>query len=86
VKPTAGDVRCIVYGHLTRTGVWNLRKSWDTTPPTRERLARFAATVASIGNPQAVIDLLVHTLRLPTLHVAEPPQLYGPEEHDAVPF
>ncbi len=86
VKPTTGDVRCIVYGHLTRMGVWNLRTCWESTPPTPERLARFAAIVTSLGEPQAVIDQLAHTLRLPSIHVAEPLQLYGPEEHDAVPF
>jgi hypothetical protein len=86
VKPTAGDVRCIVYGHLTRMGVWNLRTGWETTLPTRERLARFAAAVAGFGNPQAVIDLLTDSLRLPATQVAEPPQLYAREKHDAVPF
>lgn len=86
VKPTAGDVRCIVYGHLTRMGVWNLRTGWEISLPTRERLARFAAAVANFGNPQEVIDLIAHTQRLPTTRVAEPPQLYGIEEHDAVPF
>jgi adenine-specific DNA methylase len=86
VKPTAGDVRCIVYGHLTRMGVWNLRKSWDRTASTEERLARFAAAVTSFGNPRNVIDLITHSQRLPTTRVAEPPQLYGTEEHDAVSF
>jgi hypothetical protein len=86
VKPTAGDVRCIVYGHLTRMGVWNLRTGWDTTLPTHERLARFAAAVAAFGNPRIVIDLLSDSLHLPATRVAEPIEFYGPEEHDAVPF
>lgn len=44
IKPTAGDMRCIVYGHLTRMGVWRLRASWVADMPARERLARFAET------------------------------------------
>ena len=34
--PTRGDTRCIVFGHLTRLAVWNLRLTWDrafTTSP-----------------------------------------------------
>ena len=32
MKPTSGDIRCIIYGHLTRIAIWNLRKSWTVSP------------------------------------------------------
>jgi putative DNA methylase len=59
MKPTSGDIRCIVYGHLTRMGIWNLRKAWDTGAPTSQRLARFAQALTAICKPQVVIDSLV---------------------------
>jgi hypothetical protein len=67
-------------------GVWKLRNSWDSNSSTGERLARFTATIAGFGNAHEVIDLIAQTQRLPTTRVAESPQLYGTEEHDAVPF
>ena len=38
VKPTAGDVRCVTYGHLIRLAVWNLRKEWDKKAPVAEKM------------------------------------------------
>jgi len=72
VKPTVGDTRCIVFGHLTRMCVWKLRVAWDTDSPTRERLARFAAAVAEYGDPQAVINSLSLRAPLSATRVAEP--------------
>jgi hypothetical protein len=86
VKPTAGDVRCIVYGHLARIAVWNLRTSWETEVPTRDRLSRFAAAVAAIGNSQTVIDMIVNNHHLPTMRVSEPFKPYGLAKDDAIPF
>ena len=54
-KPTAGDTRCIVFGHLTRMAVWNLRKDWDAEPPVHERLARFAEVVSDLADPEALL-------------------------------
>ena len=31
-RPTRGDARCIVFGHLTRMAIWNLRKDWNLSP------------------------------------------------------
>ncbi len=58
MKPTAGDIRCMVYGHLTRIAIWHLRESWDRLQPTNERLRRFAQSVAEFGAPQLIIDAL----------------------------
>lgn len=86
MKPTAGDIRCIVYGHLTRMGIWNLRKSWDTGAPTSQRLARFAQALTSICNPQVVIDSLVRMADQGATRVAESTCSYGNEDQVAVPF
>ena len=86
VKPTAGDIRCIVYGHLTRIGIWNLRKSWDISAPTSERLKRFAETIASACNPQTIIDSLARPPGQVRMSVAESTFSYGNEEQFAVPF
>jgi hypothetical protein len=62
-RPSAGDIRCIVYGHLTRMAVWRLRRGWDSTAPTLERLSRFRAALAALGDAQAIIDGLAHPVQ-----------------------
>ena len=58
MKPTAGDIRCIIFGHLTRITVWRLREDWNPDLPIPERLRRFARAAASFGDPQRAIDAL----------------------------
>jgi putative DNA methylase len=58
VKPSAGDIRCIVFGHLARIAVNGLQGTWDRNRPTDERLARVAGAIASFGDSQALIDRL----------------------------
>lgn len=84
MKPTAGDIRCIVYGHLTRMAVWNLRKPWAAGAPIQERLARFAEAVADLPELAAVIKAI--TAERPAGRVAETHSSYGEEEHHAVSF
>ena len=67
MKPTAGDIRCMVYGHLTRYAIGRLRKSWDTGRPTAARLDLFARTVMALGDCQALIDRLA-AARPPVAH------------------
>jgi putative DNA methylase len=86
MKPTAGDIRCIVYGHLTRMGIWNLRKAWDTGAPTSQRLAGFAHALTAICKPQVVIDSLVRMADQGATRVAESTCAYGNEDQIAVPF
>jgi putative DNA methylase len=69
MQPSPGDIRCIVFGHLTRIAIWRLRKGWDSSRPTGERLERFATAAAALGDPQVIIDALlgpVHRHPLPT--------------------
>lgn len=38
MKPSDGDVRCIVWGHVTRMVVWRLRSGWECDIPTNHKL------------------------------------------------
>ena len=49
VKPTAGDTRCIAYGHLIRLAIWNLRKTWDKNLDTDKRLSPVSSWLLSFG-------------------------------------
>jgi putative DNA methylase len=67
MKPTAGDIRCITYGHAVRMAIWNLRKEWQADKTTKERLTRFAQTIAAFGD----LDSVIRQLR-PAQKVAPP--------------
>jgi putative DNA methylase len=58
VSPSAGDIRCVVYGQLTRLAIEALRPEWDASLPVSERLFRFNLMLNSLANPQAVIASL----------------------------
>lgn len=58
LKPTIGDIRCIVYGHLTRMAVWNLRNGWDRARRTRDKLSAFAAALDQLGEPERIVALI----------------------------
>lgn len=84
MKPTAGDIRCIVYGHLTRLAIGRLRKSWDPAESTAKRLARFGKVLAELGNAQTMIDELASAVAAEAV-VAADPTLLTQDHRDAVP-
>lgn len=55
-NPTAGDVRCIVYGHATRMAIWTLYPHWDPDLPTAQKLERFRQALAAYGDLSIVIE------------------------------
>ncbi len=57
-KPTTGDTRCIVFGHLTRMAIWNLRKEWDPALPTKEKLGHFEDAVRGLADPEDLLSRL----------------------------
>ena len=57
-KPTRGDTRCIVFGHLTRMAVWKLRPLWDKGQPIANKIAAFGDTVSSLGDPVHILELV----------------------------
>jgi putative DNA methylase len=54
LKPTRGDIRCIVFGHLIRMAIWNLRKDWDANLPVQKKLPLLAQHVASLPQPAGI--------------------------------
>lgn len=86
MKLSAGDIRCIVYGHATRMSVWNLRTDWDPAAPITKRLKIFAHAVSHMGNLQEVIQQLTMKPDESVLRIAEPHELYECEDCDAVSF
>jgi putative DNA methylase len=56
LRPTSGDIRCIVFGHATRMAVWKLRASWNADRSIKEKLERFAQQLSAFGNLALVID------------------------------
>ncbi|HON39575.1 MAG: DNA methylase [Pseudomonadota bacterium] len=86
MKPGPGDVRCMVYGHVTRMGIWALRNQWNKEKPISERLKRFSHAVSSIGNLQDIIRSIVENLYESNLRIADQHQRYGIEDDDAISF
>ena len=89
VKPTAGDIRCIVFGHLTRLAIWQLRQSWAREVATARKLACFAAALAALGDAQAIIAGLVPAAVAPaygSVPAATPLPLSAQDHRDAVSF
>lgn len=86
MKPSAGDIRCIVYGHITRMGIWNLRNNWDSAAPVANRLKVFADAVFNMGNIPGIINHIKMKPYESTLCIAEQHRLYGCEDCDAVSF
>lgn len=50
-RPTYGDTRCIVFGHLTRMAVWKLRTGWNQRLATGDKIAAFSKAVHAFGDP-----------------------------------
>jgi hypothetical protein len=51
---TTGDIVCIIYGHLIRLAVWDLRHTWSASGPMSVRMARVAEWIARFGGPDEV--------------------------------
>lgn len=58
LKPTRGDIRCIVFGHLVRLAIWRLRLGWDTSKPTSSKTETVAAEIRRLGGATAPEALL----------------------------
>ena len=90
VKPTSGDIRCIIFGHLIRLAIWSLRSGWDKNRPTASRLADVADWLRRFGGQDQVekfieINTTITTRDLPLFAVHERVAEYGLENAN-VPF
>lgn len=57
--PTHGDIRCVVFGHVTRMAIWLLYENWNKYLPIPDKLGIFANVVSSFGDPVNFIDKIL---------------------------
>ncbi|WP_092114393.1 DUF1156 domain-containing protein [Bradyrhizobium erythrophlei] len=86
VKVTAGDIRCIVFGHLTRMAVWNLRAMWDASATTEMKLQTLARALGALGHHQEIIDSFTSPAAAAIAPPANNLPLFYMDERDAVAF
>ena len=81
VKPTAGDIRCITYGHLVRLAIWNLRKSWNKNESITNKLSTVGDWLREFGGWDNVGEYLTNSQAVksdaPPLFVHEKREEYG---------
>jgi len=87
--PSRGDTLCIIYGHLARLSVWQLRLSWDKKLPAITKLSIVAADMERYGTVES-IEAHLRTEELQTSscksgHVHENETPYG-DQCDEIPF
>ncbi len=77
LKPSRGDARCIIFGHLVRMAVWHLRSGWDDSLSATEKLEIVAKHVASLPQPEGIED---------AVSLAEFPARRFAANEDATPY
>ena len=85
MKPTAGDIRCITHGHLTRMAIWNLQEGWNAEQGTKIKLELFDEAISAFGEISAILD----KIGTAPVYPAQPGGLFaqrGQEMLDAVSF
>jgi putative DNA methylase len=58
VRPTPGDTRCIVFGHLARMAIWNLRANWSPCLATKEKLKLLSDGMDRLASLDSVVAAL----------------------------
>jgi putative DNA methylase len=89
LTPTVGDARCLLFGHLTRLAVWQLRSIWRGTASPTDKLEQVKATLQwcyplDLVNRLAaqVLSSLSDTDLLASMRVEEGQTIYD----DEIPF
>ena len=86
-RPTYGDTRCLVFGHLTRMAVWDLRDAWDRALSTAEKIAAFRDMVTGYGDPDQLAQRVSPAEPMAGVPVfSHRPTGLEEEAHDAVSF
>jgi hypothetical protein len=88
LTPKIGDARCILFGHLTRLAMWQLRASWRKDMSIADKLAQIKAEMqriypldllnrlaAEVNSSLSDVDLFAH------MRVKEKQTAYGSEDH-----
>lgn len=58
MKATVGDIRCIVFGHITRMSIWKLRSRWDLSRTTKDKLEDIRLTMDSLATVEGTCDAI----------------------------
>jgi len=81
---TLGDIRCVIFGHIIRLAVWNLRKGWDGSLTVARRMESVSRWVSSFGGLTSVEhfldDVLSVSPALQNVFSREPQTSYGAED------
>jgi hypothetical protein len=48
LTPTAGDARCLMFGHLVRLAVWHLHSTWRDDAPVADKLEQVKSALQRI--------------------------------------
>ncbi len=85
LKPTRGDTRCIIFGHLVRMTVWELRAGWNPALSVKRKLAAVAHYLATLPRPEE-IETALSVEELPALRYAvhEGPAAYDVEDDEII--
>jgi putative DNA methylase len=88
MKPSRGDLRCIIYGHLIRLAIWALRTGWSKEIDTKIRLSKIENWISEFGGLNNVEmylnDLLGDVPVKQSMSVRESEAIYGRD--DEIPF
>ena len=87
VKPTSGDIRCVIYGHLIRLAIWSVRLEWMKNEPVTTRIEKVADWLQHFGGWAEIkkcmeYDRAAATKDMPLLAVHESAIEYGAEYAD----
>ena len=87
VKPTPGDIKCVIYGHLIRLATWSLRLEWTKNGPVTTRIEKVADWLQRFGGWAVVKKCMENnrtaaTKDMPLLAVHESAIEYGAEYAD----
>lgn len=83
MKPTAGDIRCIAYGHITRMAITHLRAGWDVSLPIGTKLHVIKAAMDAIALLDDVRAGLEETAPTTSQTARLPAKQQPSEFHDA---
>jgi adenine-specific DNA methylase len=89
MKPTRGDIRCIIFGHLIRLAIWTLRIGWNREIATKARLKKVDDWISNFGGSQSVEMYLDDTLSTvpekQAMMIRESEAIYERPSHE-IPF
>jgi len=91
LTPTAGDARCLLFGHLIRLAVWQLRSTWRNDLRVQGKLEQVRTALQRIYPLDLLHRLVAQTLSslsdvdlLASMRVKEVQAIYDPD--DETPF